>query len=117
MIKKILLILIIASMMISLVMAVANLQVTSFSCTPSEAAINEAFSCTAQIQNSGDASGTLGTAILYPDSGNWLENSNYPKTVNTQIGVGQSSEVTFTSLRATTTGNNGFKKITLDDVT
>ncbi len=117
MIKKALLTLVITSMIITLVSAIASLQVTSFSCTPSETAINEAFSCTAQIQNSGDVSGTLGTAILYPDSANWLENSNYPKTANTQIGVGQSTEVTFTSLRATTTGSNGFQKITLDDVT
>src|SRR3989344_6075667 len=97
--------------------AAANFQVTAFSCTPSEAATNEAFSCTAQVQNNGDASGTLGTATLYPDSGNWLESSNYPKATNSQIGVGQSAEVTFTGLRATTSGSNGFQKITLDDVT
>ncbi len=103
--------------LLGLVSAAANFQVTAFSCTPSEAAVNEAFSCTAQVQNSGDATGTLGTATLYPDSGNWLENSNYPKTVNTQIGVGQSAEVTFIGLRATVSGSNGFQKITLDDAT
>jgi len=103
-------------LLIGMVSAAANLEVTTVSCTPSEAAVNQVFSCTAQVQNSGDASGNLGTATLY-QSGTWMELASYPKTVNTNIGVGQSSEVTFSSLRGTESGNNGYQKITLDSVT
>lgn len=103
-------------MMISLASAAANLEVTAFSCTPDEATVGETFSCTAQIQNTGDASGTLTTATLYPDS-SWMENTNYPKAVSSTISVGQSTEVTWTGLVGLVSGNNGFQRITLDDVT
>ena len=38
--------------------AAANLEVTAFSCNPNEVVINNQFSCTATIQNTGDAGGT-----------------------------------------------------------
>ena len=118
--KKIFLIigiLLVLTINMSFAMAVASFAVTSFSCTPSEAVINNVFSCTAQIKNNGDASGSVSTATLYPDSGNWLENSNYPQSSGTTVAAGQSTEVTFTGLKAIKSGNNGFSKITLDSVT
>ena len=99
------------------VMAAANFAVNSFSCTPTEAVINDIFSCTAQIINNGDSSGTLNTVTLYPDSNNWLENSNYAQASGASVDPGQTTEVTFTGLKATKSGNNGFLKITLDSVT
>lgn len=101
----------------SFAMAAAEFAVTSFSCTPSEVVINSVFSCTAQIKNNGDASGSVSTATLYPDSGNWLENANYPQSSGATVAAGQSTEVTFTGLKAIKSGNNGFSKIMLDSVT
>ena len=98
------------------VYAAANLQVTAFSCSPSEVKINDQFSCTATIQNTGDQAGTLTTATLYPDSNSWTESSSYPKTVNTNINSGASTQIVFSGLKGKKKGNNGFSKITLDDV-
>src|SRR3989344_2780780 len=100
----------------SVVSAAANLAINSFSCTPSEVAVNDVFSCTARIYNSGDASGSVSELRLYPDSNDWLEPSNYLATSGTSVGTGQSTDVTFTGLRATKTGLNGFSRITLDNV-
>ena len=97
--------------------SVASFQVTSFSCSPSEVVINSVFSCTAQVQNTGDASGSVSTATLYPDSNNWLENSNYPQSSGSSVSAGNSVDITFTGLRATKSGDNGFSKIMLDSVT
>ncbi|MBS3081354.1 hypothetical protein J4416_00265 [Candidatus Pacearchaeota archaeon] len=99
------------------VLAATNFQVTSFSCSPSETTINSLFSCTATIQNTGDAAGTLSIATLYSDSGNWLEDSNYPQSYGQSVNPGNSISVTFSGLRATKSGNNGFSKIMLDSVT
>jgi len=99
------------------VMAVANFQVTSFSCSPSETVINSLFSCTSTIQNTGDAAGTLSTATLYSDSSNWLEDSNYPQSYGQSVNPGNNIQVTFSGLRATKSGSNGFSKIMLDSVT
>jgi len=101
----------------SIVSAVASFQINSFSCSPSEVEINSVFSCTAQIKNVGDASGSVSVATLYPDSNDWLESSNYPQSSGTSVSPGQSTEVTFSGLRATKSGNNGFSKIMLDSVT
>jgi len=97
--------------------AAANLEVTAFSCNPSEIVANNQFSCTATVQNTGDASGTLNTATLYPDSNNWLENINYAETVNSAIGSGASAQVVFNNLKGKKSGYNGFSKIMIDDVT
>jgi hypothetical protein len=94
--------------------AESTLSVNSFSCTPVEVAINNIFSCTAQVKNTGGSSQTLNTATLYPDSNDWLENSNYPQAYGSSISSGQTGEVTFTGLRAVKSGNNGFARITLD---
>lgn len=102
---------------ISCVYAVASFQISSFSCSPSESAINSLFSCTAQINNIGDAAGTVNTATLYPDSNDWLENSNYPQSSGASVSPGQTTEVTFTGLRAVKSGKYGFSKIMLDSVT
>ena len=102
---------------INLVSAAASFSVTGFSCTPSEVAINGVFSCTATVRNNGDASGSVSTATLYPDNSNWLENSNYPQSSGTSVSAGQTAEITFTGLRATKAGNNGFSRIMLDSVT
>lgn len=99
------------------IMAAADFAVNSFSCTPSEVVINDVFSCTAQIKNNGDAAGSVSVATLYPDGNDWLEDSNYPQASGTSVSPGQTTEVTFTGLRATKSGNNGFSKIMLDDVT
>src|SRR3989344_4801784 len=99
------------------VMAAANFQVTSFSCSPSETVINSLFSCTSTIQNTGDAAGTLSTATLYSDSSNWLEDSNYPQSYGQSVNPGNNIQVTFSGLRATKSGSNGFSKIMLDSVT
>lgn len=101
----------------SIVSAAVSFQVTTFSCSPSESAINSVFSCTAQIRNVGDASGSVSTATLYPDATNWLEDSNYPQASGTSVSPGQTTEITFTGLRAIRSGNNGFSKIMLDSVT
>ncbi len=100
---------------LSLVMGAANFEVNSFSCTPSENAITDVFSCTAQIKNTGDAAGSVSTATLYPDS-SWLENSNYPQSSGTSVSPGQTTEVTFIGIRSIKSGSNGFSKITLDSV-
>ncbi len=103
--------------LVPLINAAADFAVNSFSCTPSEAAINDVFSCTAQIKNNGDAAGSVSTATLYSDANDWLEESNYAQSSGTSVDPGQTTEVTFTSLRAIKSGNNGFSKIMLDDVT
>lgn len=102
---------------VSYASAAANFQVTSFSCSPSEVVINSIFSCSATIQNTGDSSGNLNTATLYPDSNNWLEDTNYPQSYGQSVNPGNSITITFSSLRATKSGNNGFNKIMLDSVT
>lgn len=102
---------------LSFVFGAADFDVNSFSCTPSEAVINNIFSCTAQVINNGDATGAVNVATLYPDEEDWLEDSNYPKTDGTSVDPGQTTEITFTGLRATKSGSNGFARILLDDVT
>lgn len=105
------------SFFVSAVEGGPSFQVTSFSCSPSEVVVNDAFSCTAQVQNVGYSSGSVGTATLYPDSNNWLEDSSYPQSSGTLVGAGQTTEITFSGLRATKSGNNGFARIMLDTVT
>ncbi len=102
---------------IELSSAVASFQVTSFSCSPSEVVISSIFSCTATIQNTGDASGTVNTATLYPDSNNWLEDASYPQSYGQSISPGASASITFSGLRSTKSGSNGFTKIMLDSAT
>lgn len=102
---------------IGIVMAAASFQVTSFSCSPSETVINSLFSCSATVQNTGDAAGTLSTATLYTDSADWLENSNYPQSYGQSVNPGSSVSISFSGLRATVSGNNGFSRIMLDSVT
>lgn len=102
---------------IKLILAAASFQVTSFSCSPSESVINNAFSCTAQVGNIGDANGSVSVATLYPDANNWLESSNYPQSSGVVLTPGQSTSITFSGLRAIKSGNNGFSKIMLDLVT
>ena len=101
---------------ISFASAAASFQVTSFACSPSEVVINSIFSCTATVQNTGDAAGTLSTATLYPSS-NWLEDSNYPQSYGQSVDPSNSVTVTFSNLRATKSGDNGFTKIMLDSAT
>jgi len=74
------------------VQAAADLKVTAFSCSPDEVVINGQFSCTATIENPGDALGTLTTATLYPDATNWLEDSSYAQTENVNIASGASAD-------------------------
>src|SRR3989338_4414638 len=102
---------------INFVSAAASFQVSSFPCSPTEVGINSAFSCTATIQNTGDASGTLNTATLYADASDWLESSNYPQSYGQSVNAGNSISVTFSGLRSTKSGNNGFARIMLDSVT
>ena len=97
--------------------AAANFAVTAFSCSPDEVAISEQFSCTTTVQNSGDATGSLTTATLFPDATSWLESSSYPNTVNTNVDSGASTSVVFTGLKGKKSGVNGFARIMLDDVT
>ena len=91
--------------------AVADFEVNSFSCTPSEVVINDAFSCTAQVINNGDASGSVNIATLFPDSNDWLEESSYAQSSGTSVDPGQTTEITFSGLRATKSGNNGFTEM------
>lgn len=102
---------------LSFVRASADFQVTGFSCSPSEVAVNTLFSCTATIKNNGDSSGSVSIATLYPDSANWLEDSTYSQASGESVNPGSSIEITFSGLRATKSGNNGFSKIMLDSVT
>src|SRR3989344_840322 len=109
-------VLILTALLPAFVSAAASFQVTAFSCSPSETAINEAFSCAASVRNTGDASGSVSTATLYPD-GSWLEDASYPQASGTSVSAGQSTEITFSGLRAVSSGYNGFSKIMLDSVT
>jgi hypothetical protein len=99
------------------VIATVTLELTNFDCSPDEVIVSGTFSCTATVQNSGDETGTLNTATLYPDSDNWMEESSYAETVNVNIDSGASSDVTFDNLKGSQSGDNGFDRITLDDVT
>src|SRR3989344_2707808 len=81
------------------VLAVASFQVTVFSCSSSEVAINNAFQCTATVKNVGDSAGTVSTATLYSDSENWLENSNYPQSSGTSVDPGTTIDITFAGLK------------------
>ena len=99
-----------------LVNAAADFDVNSFSCTPSEVVVGNVFSCTVQIKNNGDASGSVSVATLYSDTNDWLEDSNYPQASGTSVSPGQTTEIIFSGLRATKSGNNGFSKIMLDSV-
>jgi len=102
---------------LQMVMGAADFQVASFSCTPAEVVVNDVFSCTAQMQNAGDAAGSVSLATLYTDANDWLENPSYAQASGTSTDPGQSAEVSFIGLRAIKTGNSGFSKIMLDDVT
>lgn len=100
---------------ISLASAAADFDVNTFSCTPSEVAINEVFSCTAQIKNNGDTGGAVNNLRLYPDSNAWMEQTSYLQTSGANVNPGQTTEVTFSGLRGTKSGNNGFTRISLDN--
>jgi hypothetical protein len=104
-------------MILPSVNAAANFEVTAFSCSPDEVAVNSQFSCTATVENTGDDTGTLTTATLYPDGTSWLEDSSYAQTENAIITSGSSEEVVFSGLKGKKSGDNGFSKIMLDDVT
>ncbi len=117
MFRTILLLIAITILLIPNAFAAANFVVTAFSCSPEEVAIREQFSCTATVQNSGDAVGSLTTATLFPDATSWLESSSYPNTVNTNVNSGASTSVDFTGLKGKKSGVNGFARIMLDDVT
>lgn len=97
------------------VFAAASFSVSNLACSPSESKISSAFSCTATIRNAGDAAGTVGTVTLYPDNANWLESSNYPKTVSQSVNAGESVDVTFNGLKAVKSGNNKFSEVRIDD--
>jgi hypothetical protein len=112
--KKLIIFLLVFAFNVSFVLAEANFQVSSFSCSPSEVVQGNIFSCAAQIQNTGTA-GTLNSANLYPDANDWLESSVYTQAYGLSIGAGESISLTFTGLKATKSGNNnGFSKIVLD---
>lgn len=114
--KVLIIFLLVLTLNLSLVIAEAKFEVTDFSCSPSELIQGSIFSCTAQIQNTGDAAATLSTAYLYPDSNNWLESSVYTQSYGSSIGVGESVSITFTGLKATKAGTYGFSKTVLDNV-
>jgi len=103
--------LILFSFSLNFVSSAADFQVTAFSCSPSEVAVNTLFSCTATVKNNGDVAGSVSIATLYPDSANWLEDSTYPQSSGESVSPGSSTEVTFSGLSATVSGNNGFSKI------
>ena len=114
---RILALVILSLFFITATTAIANFQVTAFACTPNEVPTTETFTCTATIQNTGDSTGSLSTATLYPDETGWLEKSNYQVSVGGTVSSGASTEVAFTGLKAKKTGNNGFARIILDSVT
>ncbi|PIN92951.1 hypothetical protein COU54_04945 [Candidatus Pacearchaeota archaeon CG10_big_fil_rev_8_21_14_0_10_31_24] len=104
---------------IGFVSGAAEFEVISFSCTPGEVVINDVFSCTAQVRNTGDSAGSVSTATLYEDDGNdWIEGNDEDHTQASGVSVNPNNqiEITFNGLRATRTGVNGFSKILLDDV-
>ncbi len=113
---KILLIPLMILLALHLAAATVTLEVTAFNCSPDEVAVTEDFSCTATVENSGDETGSLTTATLYTDSGNWLEESSYTEVVNSNINSGASTDLVFEGLRAQKSGEFGFSRITLDDV-
>jgi hypothetical protein len=117
MMKKIMLGIVMVFFSMSIVIAAADFDVNTFSCTPEEVVINDVFSCTAQIINNGDAAGSVSTATLFSDSNDWLEDSSYAQASGESVDPGQSIEVTFSGLRSVKSGDNGFAKITLDSVT
>ncbi len=92
----------------------AVFEVTSFSCSPSEVVQGNSFSCTAQIKNTGDDDGSVSILKLHPN-GNWLEQTEYQQSSGTLLNPGDSTSVSFTGLRAVSSGNNGFSDIYLDN--
>ena len=76
------------------VMGAAEFAVNTFSCTPEEVVVNDAFSCTAQIINNGDEAGSVSLATLYPDSNDWLEESNYAQASGTSVDLGERRDIT-----------------------
>ncbi len=98
-------------------LAVANFAVTSFACSPSEVAVNEQFSCTATIRNSGDSTGTLSSVTLFPDHTSWTEKTSYAVTTSASVNSGATTEITFSNIKGKKTGRNGFARVLLDQVT
>src|SRR3989338_7036734 len=110
--KHILLTLLLLSILyLPLFHAASNLEVSAFSCSPDEVKINDQFSCTATVANTGDATGSLTTATLYPDSSSWMESASYAETLSTSITSGSSATVVFDGLKGKKSGNNGFARI------
>lgn len=112
---KILFFLFLGVLVLPSVLAAASFSVSNLACTPGESTLGSSFSCTATVQNAGDAAGTVGTVTLYPDSNSWLENSNYPKTVSQSVNAGESVEVTFSGLNAVKSGTYGFSEVRIDN--
>ena len=117
--KTLIITLCIATLMVALsvpeVFAAASFSVSNLACSPSESKVGSTFSCTATVRNAGDAAGTVGTVTLYPDVANWLESSNYPKTVSQSVSSGESVDATFNGLKAVKSGSNKFSEVRIDD--
>lgn len=97
------------------VLAAASFQVAQIAC-PSGAKVSSSFACSVTIRNGGDAPGTISTVTLYPSADNWLEQTNYVKTVNSQnVSVGDSVEVTFPGMKATKGGEGRFSEVRIDE--
>lgn len=97
------------------VLAAASFQVMQVAC-PSGAKVGSSFSCSVTIRNGGDSPGTIGTVTLNPNSNNWLEQSAYVKTVNSQnVSVGDTVEVTFPGMKATKGGEGRFSEVRIDE--
>ncbi|MBS3136075.1 hypothetical protein J4401_03875 [Candidatus Woesearchaeota archaeon] len=106
------------------VLSLANWQIkdSTFACSPDELVVGSDFSCSAQIENIGDESGTIGTAELHADPANeWFSDQNgaYPvvASLNEVLSSGESTEVTWSNMKAIVTGINEFSRVMLDSIT
>ena len=99
--------------------AFAALQVTAFSCNgetgTANIPINDAFTCSATINNPDDTTATLNTVKLYID-GIWATQAYDGIGFSTSLTTGASTAVSFFDITPTTPGSHKFSYILLDSV-
>jgi hypothetical protein len=99
----------------------AALVVDSFSCNEQTVSVNvvnaENMNCQAIILNNDPSESKAINEVSLVVSGTWAEQNSYSVAVNTNLGAGQSTQVTFQGIRSTTPGNeHKFLSIDIDSV-
>ncbi len=100
--------------------AEATLRIRSgtFSCTGQAGVkLGEIFACQATVENPDTGTASI-SAVTLNINGNWLEQTSYAGSgFDTSLASGATTTVTFSGLRSTASGVNGFTSIRIDDVT